>query len=103
MASPLLTYFAGIRTVVVALGVGFGGGWYLSSSEPKKDNPRLITAREEPPAQPVPVSTRPERAYPPQDERPAAAPEPAATTGAAPGNDWVALPPPQTTTAPAPP
>ena len=29
MVSPFLIYFAGIGTVVAALGVGFGGGLFL--------------------------------------------------------------------------
>ena len=32
MASPWLIYFGGMGTVVAALGVGFGGGWFLSAA-----------------------------------------------------------------------
>ena len=41
MRSPFLVYFAGVGTVVAALGLGFSGGWVLSSSEPSKERPAI--------------------------------------------------------------
>jgi hypothetical protein len=62
MASPFAAYLAGIGTVVVALGVGFGGGLMLTSTSPSQKEQRpayqkrvdaKFEYRPEKPAEPV--------------------------------------------------
>ena len=121
MVSPFLIYFAGIGTVVAALGVGFGGGLFLTSTDPVKEGPRAkdrpeIVAKQDKPE--LPIATTPVTVRTPEENKAAAAardtakinepkpaepgpakPESAAATDerAAPAAGWVAAPPPETT------
>ena len=117
MASPFMIYFAGIGTVVAALGVGFGGGLFLTSTDPVKEGPRPkdrpeIVAKQDKPE--LPIATTPVTVRTPEENKAAAAakinepkpagPEPAkpesaaaADERAAPATGWVAAPPAETT------
>ena len=127
MAAPFLIYFAGVGTVVAALGIGFGGGWVLSSSEPNgpRGKPPTIAKQEPPPLSSTPVTVRTpdenkaqakaeeiKRAAEPSSVETSSAeksteprPEPATDGRASPGANWVAMPPettgPATATTPA--
>jgi len=121
MVSPFLIYFAGIGTVVAALGVGFGGGLFLTGTDPMKEGPRAkdrpeIVAKQDKPE--LPIATTPVTVRTPEENKAAAAardtakinepkpaepgpakPESAAATDerAAPAAGWGAAPPPETT------
>ncbi len=102
MAMPFAVYFAGIGTVVAALGVGFGGALFLTSTTAVKEGPSFATKVERSRLEePKPDIQKQERAAP--------AVEPASTTGSAPAaatgtqTEWVLVPPtvpPQTLSAP---
>ena len=51
MASPAIMYFAGVGTVVAALGLGFGGGVMLVTTEPVQKHDAAAFARRELPAE----------------------------------------------------
>jgi hypothetical protein len=52
MASPVVVYFAGIGTVVAALGVGFGSAIMLTSTTPVQKVPPAAFAKREQPLEP---------------------------------------------------
>lgn len=58
MASGPLVYFAGVGTVVAALGVGFGGAVMLTNSTPVHKEPAAAFAKRDLPVQP-PVAEAP--------------------------------------------
>ena len=79
MVSPVTAYFAGIGTVVVAIGIGFSGGYMLSSTTPVDKEPAAAFAkRAEPKVEPVVVTEgtallTPARPMAPVEEAPASA------------------------------
>jgi hypothetical protein len=52
MASPVVVYFAGIGTVVAALGIGFGSAIMLTSTTPVQKVPPAAFAKKEQPVEP---------------------------------------------------
>jgi hypothetical protein len=52
MASPVVVYFAGIGTVVAALGIGFGSAIMLTSTTPVQKVPPAAFAKREQPVEP---------------------------------------------------
>jgi hypothetical protein len=122
MRSPFMVYFAGVGTVAAALGLGFSGGWVLSSSEPAKERPAIkqetaakpeLPKPEMPPLSSTPVTVRTPEENAAKPAEPAAEAKsadtqsaetksteigPAETDGrAVPGANWVAMPPPHST------
>jgi hypothetical protein len=56
MASPATIYFAGIATVVAAVGVGFGGAFVFTDTKPvHKEGPAAFAKRDQPVAVETPV------------------------------------------------
>ncbi len=95
MASPAVIYFAGISTVVAALGVGFGGALMLTSTAPVQKEPAAGFAKREQPAKleqaQAPAAPQPAAASPAlAAASPAPAAAPPAPVVAATTNEWVA-------------
>ena len=71
-SSPFLIYFAGIGTVVAALGVGFGGGLFPTGTYPVKEGPRAkdrpeIVAKQDKPE--LPIATTPVTVRTPEENK----------------------------------
>ena len=98
MATPVVIYFAGIGTVVAALGLGFGSALLLTTATPvPKEPPAAFAKREQPVVeQPAPAATAPAPAATAEVITQAPSSEPSSpTTGLAPRITAIPIPQPE--------